>query len=185
MVDAELRPVAPGEKGELLVRGATLMTGYWGDAERTARSFVADFVHPQLGDSFYRTGDVVSRDARGWYRFHGRRDHMVKVRGYRIELGEIEAALHALEGVREAAVVAVPRDQGGGQETELVAFVVPAERADHHEAATSITKGLARTLPKYMVPGEIRWIEALPQTSSGKVDRQALLTVARSPDEES
>ena len=170
----------------MLVRGATLMTGYWGDAERTARSFVADFLHPQLGDRFYRTGDLVSRDARGWYRFHGRRDHMVKVRGYRIELGEIEAALHALEGVREAAVVAVPRDQaGGGQETELVAFVVLAERADHREAATSITQGLGRTLPKYMVPGEIRWIEALPQTSTGKVDRQALLGVAGSADEES
>ena len=186
VVDEQLRPVAPGEKGELLVRGATLMTGYWGDAERTARSFVADFLHPQLGDRLYRTGDLVSRDARGWYRFHGRRDHMVKVRGYRIELGEIEAALHALEGVREAAVVAVPRDQvGGGQETELVAFVVLAERADHREAATSITQGLGRTLPKYMVPGEIRWIEALPLTSTGKVDRQALLRVAGSADEES
>ena len=182
VVDDHLRPVADGDKGELLVRGATLMTGYWGDPERTARAFVPDFMYPQLGDRLYRTGDLVSRDARGLYKFHGRRDHMVKVRGYRIELGEIESALHALEGVREAAVVAVARDQaGGGQETELVAFVALSARADGDQRDAWITRGLARTLPKYMVPGDIRCVETLPQTSSGKVDRQALLGVARSP----
>jgi acyl-coenzyme A synthetase/AMP-(fatty) acid ligase len=165
----------------LLIRGATLMTGYWGDAERTQRSFVRDFVYPQLGDLFYRTGDLVSRDPRGWYKFHGRRDHMVKVRGYRIELGEIESALHAIDGVREAAVVAVQREQrGGGEETELVAFVALTGQRDD-DGDRVIHAELARTLPKYMVPAEIRRVDALPQTSSGKVDRQSLLTIARLP----
>jgi amino acid adenylation domain-containing protein len=181
VVDEDLRPVPEGEKGELLIRGATLMTGYWGDAERTQRSFVRDFVYPQLGDLFYRTGDLVSRDPRGWYKFHGRRDHMVKVRGYRIELGEIESALHAIDGVREAAVVAVQREQrGGGEETELVAFVALTGQRDD-DGDRVIHAELARTLPKYMVPAEIRRVDALPQTSSGKVDRQSLLTIARLP----
>ena len=181
VVDEDLRPVAHGEKGELLIRGATLMAGYWGDAERTARGFVRDFVYPQLGDWFYRTGDLVSRDPRGWYKFHGRRDHMVKVRGYRIELGEVESALHALDGVREAAVVAAPRAQRtGGPETELIAFVVFTGEATGDEQQ-AVQRALARTLPKYMVPAEIRRMDGLPQTSSGKVDRQSLLAAAQTP----
>ncbi len=175
VVDGGLRPVPDGTEGELLVRGGTLMTGYWGDPERTARGFVPNFLHPHLGDRFYRTGDVVTREKDGTYRFHGRRDHMVKVRGYRVELGEVEAALHAVEGVREAAVVAVARERAGTAQTELVAFA----------AAEAVREGpvldhLRATLPGYMVPTEIRFLDRLPSTSSGKVDRQGLTALAAS-----
>jgi len=177
IVDADLQPVPDGTPGELLMRGGTLMTGYWGDAERTARGFVANFVQPQNGDGFYRTGDIVSREPDGLYRFHGRRDHMVKVRGYRVELGEVEAALHRAPGIREAAVVAI--ESPGSGENELVAFVVGEAGGDELGRSNELRRQLASTLPKYMLPSATHWLPALPATSSGKVDRQALAALAR------
>lgn len=180
VVDPGLRPVPDGETGELLVRGGTLMEGYWGDAEATARSFVADFLHPHLSDRLYRTGDIVRRQPDGTYAFHGRVDHMVKVRGYRVELGEVEAALLRAAGVTEAAVVAVERDGSGGRETELVAFV-SGEGPDPGRER-DLRRHLAAHVLKYMVPAEIRFLRAFPTTSSGKIDRQALKTLAGQPE---
>lgn len=173
VVDEALRPVADGSPGELLVRGSTLMSGYWGDPARTAASFVDNFLQPHLGDRFFRTGDLVSVDAAGDYRFHGRRDHMVKIRGYRVEIGEVEAALHRVAGVGEAAVVTADRTHGGVSERELVAFVVLVG-AEPATSPDQIRTQLARELPKYMLPAELYTVSALPMTSSGKVDRQAL-----------
>ncbi len=175
VVGPDLKPVPDGTPGELLVRGGTLMEGYWGDAEHTAAAFVPDFLHPHLGDQLYRTGDVVSRQPDGSYALHGRVDHMVKIRGYRVELGEIESALHRVEGVVDAAVVAVERRHADGPETELVAFVSAAEGAD---GEARLRRQLAERLPKYMVPAEFRWLDRLPSTSTGKVDRQALAAAA-------
>jgi amino acid adenylation domain-containing protein len=179
IVDEHLRPVAGGIAGELLVRGATLMTGYWGDAERTSRGFVANVAQPHLGDRWWRTGDIVSRDADGLYRFHGRRDHMVKVRGYRIELGEVESALQRLRPIQDAAVVPVERPvRDGAGEIELIAFLVP--RDDHRatEHGNELRAALAESLPKYMMPAHMTWVDALPRTSNGKVDRQKLAQLA-------
>jgi amino acid adenylation domain-containing protein len=180
IVDERMQPVADGETGELLVRGATLMSGYWGDRERTDRGFVANFLQPHLGDRFWRTGDIVSRDAAGLYRFHGRRDHMVKVRGYRIELGEVESALQRLGQVQDAAVVAIERRGAGGGagETELMAFIVGRDEDRAADPAAALHDALAQSLPKYMLPSQLRWIDALPRTSNGKVDRQKLSQLA-------
>ncbi len=180
VVDQELKPVPDGETGELLVRGGTLMEGYWGDAEATARSFVADFLHPHLSDRLYRTGDIVRRQPDGTYAFHGRVDHMVKVRGYRVELGEVESALLRAAGVTEAAVVAVERDGSSGRETELVAFV-SGEGPDPGRER-DLRRHLASHVLKYMVPAEIRFLGAFPTTSSGKIDRQALKVLAGRPE---
>jgi L-proline---[L-prolyl-carrier protein] ligase len=170
VVDEQMIPVPPGTPGELLVRGATVMEGYWGDPDRTARAFVANLRQPHLTDRYYRTGDIVVKRADGAYAFHGRRDHMVKVRGYRVELGEVEAALQGASGI--AAAIVVPRTAGGN--TDLVAFLV----AEHLSAAdlltAAVTRRLAERLPKYMIPTEFRWVDQLPLTSTGKVDRQAL-----------
>ena len=86
-----------GELGELYVRGGTVMSGYWGDPERTARSLVANPVGATTGGLVYRTGDLVLQRQDGAFEYVGRRDAQIKSRGYRIELGEIEAALHASE----------------------------------------------------------------------------------------
>ncbi|MCU0304893.1 MAG: amino acid adenylation domain-containing protein [Thermoanaerobaculales bacterium] len=179
VVDEDLRPVPDGTAGELLVRGGTLMEGYWGDPEKTARSFVGDFRYPHLSDRFYRTGDIVARRADGNYDFFGRADHMVKIRGYRVELGEIEAALHRFDGVVEAAVVAVDSRRRAGEDRELVAFVVAnGGSGDREEVTASLKAHLEAIVPKYMIPASFVWLDRLPATSTGKVDRQRLAGLA-------
>ena len=155
-----------GEAGELLVRGATVMRGYWADPERTARSLVLNPCGGPFADPVYRTGDIVREDPDGNLRYLGRRDAQIKSRGYRIELGEIETALIAHPMVRECAVVAVPDEMitnrikafvvGGANERELVQFC--RER-----------------IPKYMIPQSFEFREHLPKTSTGKTDRRALV----------
>ncbi len=175
VVDETLRPVPDGVEGELLVRGGTLMSGYWGDPEQTEARLVPDFLYPHLGDRLYRTGDLVTRRADGSYDFHGRRDHMIKVRGYRVELAEVEAALMLGEWVAEGAVVPFEFDREGVRETDLVAFIVAREGAvPDAKTERALRQDLGTRIPKYMIPAEIRWVRSLPMTSTGKLDRRAL-----------
>jgi len=180
VVDEDLKPVPDGASGELLVRGGTLMEGYWGDPEKTAESFLSDFRYPHLSDRFYRTGDIVARQDDGNYAFFGRADHMVKIRGYRVELGEIEAALHRFEGLVEAAVVVVDPLSSATEDRELVAFVV-GENGRLIEGASNaeLKQHIEGIVPKYMVPSLFLRLDKLPTTSTGKVDRQALTRLAR------
>jgi amino acid adenylation domain-containing protein len=161
------RPVAEGEVGELWVRGATVMRGYWGDAELTNSRLRRD---PRPGappGRAYRTGDLVRRLPGDAYDFVGRRDHQVKSRGYRIELGEIETVLNGHEHVREAAVVAVPDARLGSR---LVGFVGGGPGLEE----MALRRLCAESLPRYMVPGAIVVEAELPHTSTGKIDRQEL-----------
>ncbi len=162
-------PSAPGEVGELCVRGSTVMQGYWGDEERTVASLVPHPFRRDVPDLVYRTGDLVREDGEGNYRFLGRRDAQIKSRGYRIELGDIEAALNANPSVDECAVIAVP--------DELV--------TNRLAAAVSVRNGLtagdlarfcAERLPAYMIPELFDLRDTLPKTSTGKLDRTALAT---------
>jgi acyl-coenzyme A synthetase/AMP-(fatty) acid ligase len=119
-------------------------------------------------DPAYRTGDLVRMDTEGRYRLLGRLDDQIKSRGYRIELGDIEAALDAHPGIEECAVVAVPDDLVTNR---IKAFV-----------ASSSTIGVrfcAARIPKYMVPESFEFLDTLPRTSTGKIDRQALAAAAR------
>ena len=160
----------PGQEGELWVRGSCVAQGYWGDAEKTAKSFVQA---PNLlyADPAYRTGDIVSLapDRTNWS-FVGRRDHMIKSRGYRIELGEIESALYRHEQVKEAAVVAIPDDLLGNR---LRAFVVSTE--GQNLTAKELIVFCASQVPKYMVPEHIELCDTIPKTTTGKIDRKALV----------
>jgi len=179
VVDDDLQPVPDGMSGELLVRGGTIMEGYWGDPDKTAASFVSDFLYPYLSDRFYRTGDIVARQHDGNYAFYGRADHMVKIRGYRVELGEIETALHRFDGLVEAAVVAVDSCSSAAEDRCLVAFVVGEGRSLHDPRSISdLKKHIEGIVPKYMVPSKFLRLEKLPTTSTGKVDRQALTGIA-------
>ncbi|HWN70040.1 MAG TPA: amino acid adenylation domain-containing protein [Haliangium sp.] len=159
----------PGVEGELYVRAGTVAAGYYGDAERTARAFVPDPRAPITGGRVYRTGDRVILDEQGAYHFRGRTDNLIKSRGYRIELGEVELALSACDGVGRAAVVAVPDDSVGHR---LHAFVSPRDGATL--SAETLRAQLGRHLPDYMVPEHVTVRDDLPQTSTGKVDRNAL-----------
>ena len=161
----------PGEVGELYARGSCVAQGYWGDAEKTERGFVSNPVQPNFPETVYRTGDLVTLDDSGNYIFLGRRDHMVKSRGYRIELGEIETVLYSHPDVKEAAVVAVPDDLVGNR---INAFVVLDGVS--RVSSAMIQSFCMKRLPKYMVPELIELREKLPKTSTGKIDRPALVT---------
>lgn len=161
------RRVEPGEVGELCVRGTTVMCGYWGDPEKTRRSLVPYPFGPPF-DPVYRTGDVVQENERGEYRFLGRRDAQIKSRGYRIELGDIEATVYAHPDVLECAVVAVPDAVVTNRIRAFVSVRPQLTRAE-------LVRYCQDRLPKYMIPESFELRDGLPKTSTGKVDRQALM----------
>jgi amino acid adenylation domain-containing protein len=167
---ADGRVAGVGQEGELLVRGGTVMAGYWGLPEKTAQVLIRNPLQPAFEDRVYRTGDIVRLAEDGNYFFVGRRDHMVKSRGYRIELGEIEQVLHSFDKVKEAAVVPVPDEEIGAR---LRAFVASQDGVEL--VADELTAYCLGRLPAYMVPESFDVRAELPKTSTGKTDRQALL----------
>ena len=165
VVDSDGVVVARGTEGELCVAGAGVMQGYWNLPENTARGFLID-AH---GERWYRTGDIVVEAPDGNYTFLGRRDRMVKRRGYRVELGEIEAGLYKHSLVREAAVVALPDSESGVR--------IKAYLACHEGKRPSLIElkvFCAANLPAYMIPDAFAFLDALPKTSTDKVDYQRL-----------
>ncbi len=169
VVDEEGGIVAPGETGELLVAGPTLMSGYWGDEEKTRRVLIEGDDDLCGGRRVYRTGDLVHLRGDGHYEFHGRRDNMVKTRGYRVELGEIEAALNRHPDVTEAVVVAKPDEELGNR---LEAWLIPRDAASFDEQ--DLKRFCADCLPQHMIPELFFVRESLPRTSTAKVDRDRL-----------
>jgi amino acid adenylation domain-containing protein len=165
VVDDDGRPVQPGTIGELLVRGPTVMQGYWADAERTTRALVPDVRPGHPRGVAYRTGDLVWEEPDGTLRYVGRRDHQIKTRGHRVELGDIEAAFLAHPSVHECAVVPVP----DVHVTNLIRAVIVSNVDE-----LSLRRHGMATLPPYMIPDEFVLVDALPKTSTGKIDRQAL-----------
>jgi amino acid adenylation domain-containing protein len=161
------RRAQPGEVGELLVRGPTVMRGYWGNPTRTADSLVPNPFRPEPHDPVYRTGDLAVQDETGNWLYLGRRDGQVKSRGYRIELGEIEATLYAHTGVTECAAVAVPDELVTNR---IKVYVVSREGMEER----ALAEFCAERLPRYMVPELWEFREALPKTSTGKIDRRCL-----------
>ncbi|HYD78356.1 MAG TPA: amino acid adenylation domain-containing protein, partial [Paucimonas sp.] len=151
--------------GHLYIGGIGLAQGYWRDKARTDASFV---IHPETGERLYRTGDLGRYLPDGNIEFLGREDGQVKIQGYRIELGEIESTLEAHASVQSAAVRVIGTER---QEKRLAAYVVPVE--GKRDAAV-LTAHLAAKLPAYMVPSSITFLDAMPLSANGKVDRGRL-----------
>lgn len=150
--------------GELYIGGASIASGYWRDAARTAASFIE---HEALGERLYRTGDQARIDADGNLQLLGRVDDQMKLHGHRIEPSEIEGALLQHPGVH-AAVVVVPQEGAA----RLAACVVPATTCT--PAAEDLRAHLAAALPRALVPAAYRFVDALPLTANGKIDRHAV-----------
>ncbi|MGW8953924.1 non-ribosomal peptide synthetase [Streptomyces sp. NPDC055709] len=166
VMDERARDVPNGRPGELYVTGVQLARGYLGRPDLTAERFV----YLPDGRRAYRTGDLVVRLPDGQLEYVGRIDDQVKIRGHRVEPGEVEEALTELPGIAQAAVVARSKDDGV---RALCAFVVPADEPLTVDEA-SVRAQLARLLPPHMVPSVIRPVPTLPETASGKTDRNAL-----------
>jgi L-proline---[L-prolyl-carrier protein] ligase len=158
---------APGDVGEMYVRGPTVMQGYWGDAERTAATLFKNWGEGSSPYNTYKTGDLAYLDENGDWVFLGRRDSQIKSRGYRIELGDIEAALHQHPSVVECAAVAIPDDVVTNR---IKAFLVARDQVEQEELVNFVCE----RLPRYMAPELFEFRDELPRSSTGKVDRRAL-----------
>lgn len=165
VVDDADGDVPNGAVGELLVGGPTVALGYWQEPEMSALRF-----SDHEGVRWYRTGDLVTSDADGTLHFVGRKDDQVKSRGHRIELGEVQASLLRLAGIVDAAVVAVPDPLVTNR---LHAFVVLEATSPLDGAAVQAM--VKRALPVAMVPETVSIVDALPRSSTGKLNRDALL----------
>ncbi|MET7806954.1 amino acid adenylation domain-containing protein [Micromonospora chersina] len=171
VVDAELRPVPPGETGELLIGGPGLADGYLNRPGLTAERFVPDPIGDRPGERLYRTGDLVRQAPDGRIVYLGRADRQVKVRGQRIELGEVEAVLAGHPGIDRVTVEAVPGPAG----TELVAFLTPADAPDDE----TLRAYAGPRLTAAMLPARTVRLAVLPVSpTSGKLDRPALRALA-------
>jgi len=168
-----------GALGILHAGGVGLARGYLGNPGLTAERFVPDPFGPVPGGRLYDTGDLVRRRPDGALEYVGRLDHQVKVRGVRIELGEIEAALARHEAVQGAVVLALEASVGGRR---LVAYV--AHGRSVAPQVPEMRSFLTRSLPESMVPAVFVFLESLPRTPGGKVDRRALPAVEAGPGEE-
>jgi amino acid adenylation domain-containing protein len=164
VVEEDGREVACGEEGELCIAGPGVMQGYWGLPEQTEKGFLPD----RDGTRWYRTGDIVVEAPDGNYTYRGRRDRMVKRRGYRVELGEIESGIYRHAQVKEVAVIALPNEEG----VSITAFVSAHE--GKRPSLIEMKRFCSENLPLYMIPDRFVWLQALPKTSTDKIDYQTL-----------
>jgi D-alanine--poly(phosphoribitol) ligase subunit 1 len=165
IVDSSNRFFLAGEKGELALSGKQVSRGYFKDAQKTAARF------PTIeGRVWYLTGDLAYQDDSGTFHHLGRVDHQVKVLGNRVELEDIEANLREICGTDLVAAIAWPETDGSAQ--GIVAFISGTSLS-----AAEVRGGMKRRVPQYMVPSQVCLLERLPLSTSGKIDRKALISL--------
>lgn len=169
LLDEAMEVVPLGTTGELYIGGDGLARGYLNRPDLTDERFIPDPFSQIPGARLYKTGDLAYYLPDGTLVYIGRIDHQVKIRGMRVELGEIEAVLHQHPTIQNVVVVAredIP------DEKRLVAYVVL--HLGQSVTLKDLLHHMRSTLPTYMIPSAFVWLEALPLTPSGKIDRLAL-----------
>ncbi|MGE5275910.1 MAG: amino acid adenylation domain-containing protein, partial [Acidobacteriota bacterium] len=169
VLDRHRQPVPIGVPGELYIGGDGLARDYFHRPELTAERFVPDPFGAGPQDRLYRSGDRVRYRPDGTIEFLGRMDDQMKVRGFRVEPGEVEAALRQYPSVREAVVAL--REFGPG-DRRLVAYVVADASGSRN--VSLLRSFLVEKLPDFMIPSSFVWLDSIPLTPNGKVDRSAL-----------
>ncbi|MDB9371999.1 condensation domain-containing protein [Nodularia sphaerocarpa] len=181
ILDQYLQPVPVGVPGELYIGGAGVARGYLNRPDLTAKRFIDQFkiqelVTPQSTvngqqstvSTLYKTGDRTRYRPDGTIEYFGRLDNQVKIRGFRVELGEIEASLKTHPSVQEAVVI-LRKDHPN--QPQLVAYLIGNQI---NSELTDFRQYLAPKLPAYMLPSAFVWLEQLPLTTNGKVDKLQL-----------
>ena len=169
ILGGHMQPVPIGVVGEICIGGSGVARGYLNQPKLTQEKFIADPFSIDPGARLYKTGDLARYLPDGNIEFLGRIDNQVKIRGFRIELGEIESVLGQHSGVRQSAVI-VREDTV--DERLLVAYVVAID--DPAPSINDLRSFLKAKLPEYMIPSAFVFLESLPLTTNGKVDRKAL-----------
>ncbi len=162
LLDENDKEPAPGEQGEICVRGTCLTLGYYRNPEKTNETFVQNPLNDLYPELIYRTGDIGMYNERGELVFLSRKDYQIKHMGHRVELGEIEANVNMVEGVRQAACIY------NAQRGRITLCYTGA--LTEKELMTA----LKESLPRYMLPNRTIRLEEMPYTANGKLDRTAL-----------
>lgn len=166
LLDKDNKPVQKGTKGEIAIAGAGVASGYLDRPELSLEKFISTKIDNKL-TRLYKTGDLGILTDKGEIQCLGRQDDQVKIRGRRIELGEIEQALLQFEEIKSAVTLA--------EDGILKAYLVSSQkRLVHSELINSLRNALKQSLPKFMVPQEFHFLQSLPVTPSGKIDRKAI-----------
>ena len=157
-------PAADGEPGELWVAGAQVMRGYWNNPEADDDTF-----REVDGRRFLRTGDLVTRDAEGYYFLVDRLKRMINASGFKVWPAEVEALLHAHPDVQEACVISTVDPRRG---ESVMAVVV--KRADSGLDADALIAWAREQMAAYKAPRAVRFIDRLPRAATGKIDWRGL-----------
>ncbi|WP_162817734.1 amino acid adenylation domain-containing protein [Niabella yanshanensis] len=169
ILDKELNEVKPGVQGELYIGGIALAEGYVNRPDLTREKFIEHKGDTGIG-RIYKTGDLARLLDDGNIEFLGRIDDQIKIRGFRVELGEIETALMQYAEIANCVVIA----QGdNAAQKKLVAYMVARNEQKDTQAVKTF---LQKSLPDYMIPSAFIWLNEIPKTASGKVNKKALIT---------
>jgi long-chain acyl-CoA synthetase len=163
VVDEAGRKVAPGVIGELVIRGAHVMKGYWGDPHATERALKPG---PFPWEKVLHTGDLFRADEEGYLYFVARKDDIIKSRGEKVSPKEVETVLYELPGIREAAVLGVP-DPILGMAIKAVVAADPQARLTERD----VIRHCQKRLEEFMVPKHVEFRAALPKSDNGKISR--------------
>ena len=166
VVDEDGNEVPPGQTGELIIRGSNVMQGYWRDSELTAQTY-RNGRYPS--ERMLYSGDYFRKDEQGFLYFLGRKDDMIKSKGERISAKEVENTICGMEGVAEVAVIGLP-DEILGQ--AIKAYIVPAPEVELTEK--QVLKYCSENMETFMVPKYIEFMDNLPKTPNGKIDKKQL-----------
>ena len=165
IVDEHLKELPAGEKGELCLSGGQLTPGYWSNPEKNKETFFK-YTFNDIERTFYKTGDLCFMDKDSDFMFCGRIDHQVKIQGFRVELSEIEHHVRVFTELSQVAAIATADVIGN---TQIILFI---EKFTGN--VDKLKNYLKDKLPSYMIPAQIKHIDAMPLNTNGKIDRKAL-----------
>jgi len=161
--DADGRRLPPGHVGEMIVRGSTVMQGYWNDPEGTAKALIPGR-YPW--EKVLRTRDLFTMDEDGYFHFVARSDELIKSRGEKVSPIEVEDVIYTIEGVQEVRVIGVP-DAVLGQAIRAEIVLKEGRSLEQQE----VKAHCRRFLEDFKVPQSVEFVASLPKTQGGKIKR--------------